>query len=77
MADLADRNCAATTTAIVLAAGFSSRMGAFKPLLPFGERTLADHVVTNLRAAGVARIHTATQIISQTNSGSVMAVVCR
>ena len=34
---------------IVLAAGFSSRMGAFKPLLPFGDRTLIDHVVTNLR----------------------------
>ena len=35
-------------------------MGAFKPLLPFGERTLVDHVVTNLRAAGVARIHVVT-----------------
>jgi molybdenum cofactor cytidylyltransferase len=51
---------AATTTAIVLAAGFSSRMGAFKPLLPFGERTVVDHVVTNLRAAGVERIHVVT-----------------
>jgi putative nucleotidyltransferase with HDIG domain len=60
MADLADRNCAATTTAIVLAAGFSSRMGAFKPLLPFGGRTLVDHVVANLRAAGVGRIHVVT-----------------
>jgi putative nucleotidyltransferase with HDIG domain len=60
MADLADRNPAAMTTAIVLAAGFSSRMGAFKPLLPFGERTVVDHVVTNLRAAGVERIHVVT-----------------
>jgi CTP:molybdopterin cytidylyltransferase MocA len=60
MAELADRNPAATTAAIVLAAGFSSRMGAFKPLLPFGERTVVDHVVTNLRAAGVARIHVVT-----------------
>jgi len=56
----ADHAAAATTTAIVLAAGFSSRMGAFKPLLPFGERTLVDHVVTNLRAAGVERIHVVT-----------------
>ena len=53
MAELADRDPAATIVAIVLAAGFSSRMGAFKPLLPFGERTLIDHVVTNLRDAGV------------------------
>jgi len=60
MAELADRNPAATTAAIVLAAGFSSRMGAFKPLLPFGERTLVDHVVTNLRAAGLERIHVVT-----------------
>ena len=58
--ELADRDPAATTAAIVLAAGFSSRMGAFKPLLPFGERTLVDHVVTNLRAAGVERIHVVT-----------------
>ncbi len=51
---------AAATAAVVLAAGFSSRMGAFKPLLPFGERTLVGHVVTNLRAAGVDRIHVVT-----------------
>jgi putative nucleotidyltransferase with HDIG domain len=60
MAEPVDRDSAATTVAIVLAAGFSSRMGAFKPLLPFGERTLVDHVVTNLRAAGVGRIHVVT-----------------
>jgi putative nucleotidyltransferase with HDIG domain len=60
MAQFADRNPAAATAAIVLAAGFSSRMGAFKPLLPFGARTLVDHVVTNLRAAGVERIHVVT-----------------
>ena len=60
MPQFADRDPAAAIVAIVLAAGFSSRMGAFKPLLPFGERTLADHVVTNLRAAGVARIHVVT-----------------
>ncbi len=59
MAELADRDPAATIVAIVLAAGFASRMGAFKPP-PFGERTLVDHVVTNLRAAGVGRIHVVT-----------------
>jgi putative nucleotidyltransferase with HDIG domain len=60
MAEPTDRDPAATIAAIVLAAGFSSRMGAFKPLLPFGERTVIDHVVTNLRAAGVERIHVVT-----------------
>jgi molybdenum cofactor cytidylyltransferase len=46
--------------AIVLAAGFSSRMGAFKPLLPFGGRTVIGHVVASLREAGVRRIHVVT-----------------
>ena len=45
---------------MVLAAGFSSRMGAFKPLLPFGGRTLIGHVVATLRAAGLRRIHVVT-----------------
>jgi molybdenum cofactor cytidylyltransferase len=46
--------------AIVLAAGYSSRMGAFKPLLPFGGRTVLSHVVTGLRKGGVLRIHVVT-----------------
>ncbi len=46
--------------AIVLAAGFSSRMGAFKPLLPFGGRTVLGHVVAVLREAGVRHIHVVT-----------------
>jgi len=57
MEGTADRDPAAAVAAIVLAAGYSSRMGAFKPLLPFGERTLIGHVATNLRAAGLRRIH--------------------
>lgn len=43
--------------AVVLAAGRSSRMGAFKPLLPFGVTTVTGHVVASLRAAGLDRIH--------------------
>jgi len=42
--------------AILLAAGRSRRMGAFKPLLPFGERTVVEACVENLRAAGVREI---------------------
>ena len=42
--------------AVLLAAGRSRRMGAFKPLLPFGERSVAESCVESLRAGGVAEI---------------------
>ena len=42
--------------AILLAAGRSSRMGAFKPLLPFGGSTVIECCIKNLRAAGVEEI---------------------
>jgi CTP:molybdopterin cytidylyltransferase MocA len=42
--------------AIVLAAGRSRRMGAFKPLLPFGEKTVVESCIDNLRGAGVCEI---------------------
>lgn len=42
--------------AILLAAGRSRRMGAFKPLLPFGERTVIESCIENLRAGGVNEI---------------------
>ncbi len=51
---------AGAIAAIVLAAGYSSRMGAFKPLLPFGGRTVIGHVVANLREAGLRQIHAVT-----------------
>jgi CTP:molybdopterin cytidylyltransferase MocA len=43
-------------SAILLAAGRSRRMGAFKPLLPFGERTVAEACINNLRSGGVEEI---------------------
>jgi molybdenum cofactor cytidylyltransferase len=42
--------------AIVLAAGRSRRMGAFKPLLPFGDSTVIESCINNIRAAGVEKI---------------------
>lgn len=48
------------TVAVVLAAGWSSRMGAFKPLLPFGPRTVIEHVVATLREGGIDRIRVVT-----------------
>ena len=43
-------------SAILLAAGRSSRMGAFKPLLPFGESTVIESCIINLRSAGIEEI---------------------
>lgn len=40
-------------TAIVAAAGLSTRMGQSKPLLPFGERTVIEHIVTILQKCPV------------------------
>lgn len=42
--------------AIILAAGFSSRMGAFKPLLSFGPSTVIEQVISTLREGGVDAI---------------------
>jgi len=40
-------------SAILLAAGRSRRMGAFKPLLPFGNTTVIESCINNLRSAGI------------------------
>jgi CTP:molybdopterin cytidylyltransferase MocA len=42
--------------AILLAAGRSRRMGAFKPLLPFGNKTVIECCIDYLRAGGVDEI---------------------
>jgi molybdenum cofactor cytidylyltransferase len=42
--------------AVLLAAGRSRRMGAFKPLLPFGAQTVVETCVNNLLAAGVGEV---------------------
>ena len=42
--------------AILLAAGRSRRMGAFKPLLPFGESTVIESCLESLRSTGIEDI---------------------
>ena len=42
--------------AIILAAGRSERMGAFKPLLPFGPGTVIETCIENLRGGGIETI---------------------
>lgn len=43
--------------AILLAAGLSKRMGRQKLLLPFGNKTVLETVIDNLRGAGIEKIH--------------------
>lgn len=45
-----------STAAILLAAGQSRRMGAFKPLLPFGDRTVAEACVGYLLEGGAEAV---------------------
>lgn len=42
--------------AIILAAGRSQRMGAFKPLLPFGPTTIVESSIANMRLGGIENI---------------------
>ena len=42
--------------AVVAAAGLSSRMGDFKPLLPFDGVTVIERCIANLRAAGASAL---------------------
>jgi len=42
--------------AVILAAGRSSRMGSFKPLLPFGRGTVMERVISTVYEAGVETI---------------------
>jgi putative nucleotidyltransferase with HDIG domain len=39
--------------AIILSAGYSSRMGEFKPLLPFGDATVLERDISLFRDAGI------------------------
>lgn len=45
-----------TIAAVLLAAGRSRRMGAFKPLLPFGGRSVVETCVANLLEAGASEV---------------------
>ena len=66
--------------AIILAAGQSRRMGAFKPLLPFGDTTVVDSCLRNLRTGGVETVvvvlgHRADELRAHLkNSGVLFAI---
>jgi molybdenum cofactor cytidylyltransferase len=69
-----------TVTAILLAAGQSRRMGAFKPLLPFGKTTVIESCLTYLTKGGVDSVvvvvgYRADDIREQLSSYSVLFAV--
>jgi molybdenum cofactor cytidylyltransferase len=47
---------ATEVAAIILAAGQSTRMGAFKALLPFGPKTVIETCINNLRSGGIGTV---------------------
>lgn len=42
--------------AVIIAAGMSSRMKAFKPLLSIGEKSMVSHVIETFKEAGITTI---------------------
>ncbi len=66
-----------SVAAILLAAGRSERMGAFKPLLPFGQTTVIEACINYLNAGGAETIvvvlgHNAHQIRRHLKNASVL-----
>ncbi|HEY3582461.1 MAG TPA: nucleotidyltransferase family protein [Pyrinomonadaceae bacterium] len=66
--------------AVILAAGRSQRMGAFKPLLPFGKQTVIESCVEYLQKAGIENIvvvlgHRAEEVRARISHLNVVCVV--
>lgn len=66
-----------TVAAILLAAGRSERMGAFKPLLPFGQTSVIEACIHYLKAGGAETIvvvlgHDADKIRQRVDDASVL-----
>ena len=59
--------------AVVLAAGFSRRMGAFKPLLPFGATSILQQIVWTMRNAGVGTL----RVVVGSNAHLVIPILDR
>ncbi|HSE31814.1 MAG TPA: nucleotidyltransferase family protein [Pyrinomonadaceae bacterium] len=69
-----------SVAAILLAAGRSARMGAFKPLLPFGQTSVIEACIEYLKTGGVETIvlvlgHNAETIRQHINDPSVLFAV--
>jgi len=58
-------------TAIILAAGLSSRMNAFKPLMLLGEMTILERVIRLFQSAGIEDI----RVVAGYRAEDVLAVL--
>lgn len=67
------RDDEAPIAAIILAAGRSSRMGAFKPLLPFGGRTVIESVMGGMAEGGASPI----LVVTGHNSEALTPIVAQ
>jgi CTP:molybdopterin cytidylyltransferase MocA len=56
--------------AIILAAGWSSRLGQFKPLLHIGGKSMLEHLIIRYQSCGVADI----RVVAGNRANEVMAV---
>ncbi len=70
-------NTVSPVAAILLAAGQSKRMGAFKPLLPFGDKTVIERCLDYLQQGGLETIvvvlgHRAAEVRKKLNGRSVI-----
>jgi len=61
---------------IILAAGFSSRMGALKPLLPLGEDTILNKLIKCYKDAGVEHVFVVTGFEREKIETGVRDAVC-
>lgn len=69
-----------STIALILAAGFSERMGDFKPLMPLGGVTLLERAVDLFRSVGVRQVrvvvgHRAADLLPVVDRAGARAVV--
>lgn len=48
--------CSPKIAGLIIAAGYSSRMGTFKPLMPLGEKTVIEAAIDSLRLGGITDI---------------------
>ncbi len=62
---------AANIAAVILSAGASSRMGAFKPLLPLGDKTVIEQVVETCLRSGIHLV----RVVLGYRAPDVMAVL--
>lgn len=60
------------SAAVIVAAGMSSRMGQFKPLLPLNGKPMIQHIIDTLCAYGVGQI----VVVTGNNAGALETALC-